>query len=146
MPEQKIEYKTINFDRIAAEKSLSAFTRLAAINIKNSKYVMIGEFFKGIPQADLDMLSKLADRAVTGFGTQEEVSQAINELLILTEMLANAEGMPSMNDEQSYSNLNFMMTIIACISLERKGIADVIYENISFGDDMRTKEIVKLRG
>ena len=141
-----IEYRSINFDKIAASKHLSAFTRLTAINIKNNPYSMLGEFFKDISQVDLDMLSGLCDRALEGTERGADVSAEICELIVLAEMLATAEGMPAMDDKQSHANVNFLMSVIACVSMERKGITEVFYENISFGDDMRSKEIVRLKG
>jgi hypothetical protein len=107
---------------------------------------MLGEFFKDISQVDLDMLSGLCDRALEGTESGTDVSAEICELIVLAEMLATAEGMPAMDDKQSHANVNFLMSVIACVSMERKGITEVLYENISFGDDMRSKEIVRLKG
>jgi hypothetical protein len=66
-----------------------------------------------------------------------------NELIIMTEMLAQAEGIPSMSMEEMNTRVNQFLIFITMESLKRKGLIRIFYENMSFGDDYLDKMIAE---
>lgn len=114
----------IDMDRIINSTEFSAVTRLLAVELKKNPYKTVGEFFEKISDGDLDILLNKVDE------------EDLEEILLLTELLARAEGVGASNIEQATRNVNVMTMLIAGESLSRKfGIVKSFYENMSFGED-----------
>jgi len=65
------------------------------------------------------------------------------EIILISEMLAAAEGTNIGGTPEVHQRLHLFITWMAIESLKRKGLVKVYYENISFGDDMGEKIIVE---
>jgi len=141
---EKLDMSAINLERVSEYESLGAFTRLLAIKLKKTNYLVLGDFMRDMKTEDVDYLCSLVDKAL--YNEDQKVrSKSIEELLIVSMMLATAEGMPPENDEATKLNLDFFMNAITCISLARKGVINIHYENISFGNDMADLPIASMK-
>ena len=123
--EYEIDYhKIINSD-------FSAVTKLLAMELMKNPYKTVGEFFKNISDSDLDVLLNKID------------DDDMEEILLLTELLARAEGVGAEDIEGITRNVNVMTMLIAGESLARRGIVKAFHENMSFGEDMKDKILVE---
>ena len=120
---------TVNYDNIAKHKNLCNTTRVLAMDLVENPYIMVGDFFKGLSDSSLDELLGIINR---------DDEDAVSETLLLTEMLSRAEGVENELDDMA-RNIGMMRMFVAGVSLARKGLIKVYYENMSFGSETSDK-------
>jgi len=106
---------------------------LAADLMKN-QYMPIGDFIKSLSDNSLEQLNEICE---------DENHPNFEEIILISEMLAAAEGTNVGGTPEVHQRLNLFITWMVIESLKRKGLVKVYYENISFGDDMGEKIIVE---
>ncbi len=122
----------IRFDRVAEDKSFLPVTRLLAIDIIKNPYLVVGDFMKDISDQDIELLLDIAD---------DEDNCHFEELVLIPEMLAAAEGIPNeYADEKEMiatarARVAIFITYLTIESLARKDLIIIHRENMSFGDD-----------
>ena len=126
------ESMAIRFDKVAEDKSFLPVTRLLAIDIIKNPYLVVGDFMREISDQDIDLLLDIAD---------DEDNCHFEELILISEMLAAAEGIPNeyANDkeliETARTRISILLTYLTMESLARKNLIILHRENMSFGDD-----------
>lgn len=136
MDNEPIDNFTINYDKIINDRKLHASTRLLAVDLQSNPYKLVGDFMRELPDDDLASLLAIAD---------DEESDRFSEILLLSEMLARAEGLETPDFDTMTDRLNLMVGFLAVEAIDRQGIAIAIRENMSFGDEVKQKVIVKKR-
>lgn len=131
--ENQTEHFTINYQNVANAPYLTFGTRRLARKIMNNPYMVVGEFFQSITMEELDSFVNLAGK------TDDD---SISELLLISEMLSRSEGVYN-TDEEVSENVGFLRMLVAAISLDRKKMVKVNYENISFSRDMMNRVLVE---
>lgn len=127
----------VNYDRVINEKDLLAVTRLLAVDLKSNPYKSVGDFMRELSDSDLDILSDLCD---------DTESRKFAEVVLISEMLARAEGLDPADAKESYTRTSTMVGFITCESLSRKGLVKIYRENMSFGEDQKDKPLVERIG
>lgn len=69
----------------------------------------------------------------------------LEEILLLAEMLARAEGITTNTIEDVTKNVELIKIYIVSESLYRKGLIEFYHEYLSFGDDYGDKVIMKMK-
>ena len=131
--EENFSKYTIEYEKVASDKSILAITRITANDIMKNPYMTLGQFFKNISDRDLAVL--LAE--------VEHVDHCTKDTILLTEMLCRAEGVISESAGEIASRVGYFSMMITCVSLARKGLVRVYYENMSFGDEEGDKLVVE---
>ena len=122
----------IRFDRVAEDKSFLPVTRLLAIDIIKNPYLAVGDFMKEISDQDIELLLDIAD---------DEDNCHFEELVLIPEMLAAAEGIPNEYEDEkemiatARARVAIFITYLTIESLARKDLIIIHRENMSFGDD-----------
>ena len=122
----------IRFDRVAEDKSFLPVTRLLAIDIIKNPYLAVGDFMKEISDQDIELLLDIAD---------DEDNCHFEELVLIPEMLAAAEGIPKEYEDEkemiatARARVAIFITYLTIESLARKDLIIIHRENMSFGDD-----------
>lgn len=125
----------INYENIIRCDDLMECTRDLARTLKYNPYLSFGDYMNELPTSILDKLLEVAD---------DEENEHFDELVLLSEMLARAEGLDAaQNDEETLTRLKVLMSILAVEGLYRKGMIRAYRENYSFGDDMHNKIVAK---
>ena len=127
----------VSLSTVANSSEMMAVTRLLAIDLQNNPYLSVGDFFKKISDADLQLLTDVVDEG--------EENVHFSELLLLSHMLAMAEGLgPKFeNIDIVTERVNAFCMFVAIESLHRKKLVKVHHENMSFGEDMKSKVVVE---
>jgi len=125
---------SINYGKVLHEESFLPVTRLLAADLMKNQYMPIGDFIKSLSDDSLEQLNEICD---------DENHPNFEEIILISEMLAAAEGTNIGGTPEVHQRLNLFITWMAIESLKRKGLVKVYYENISFGDDMGEKIIVE---
>lgn len=131
-----VEYPfEINYKQIIHCDDLLECTRDLARTLNHSPYITFGDYMNELPSSILEQLLIISD---------DEDNQHFDELLLMSEMLARAEGLdPADSLEQSMTRLNILISILAVESLYRKGMIKAFRQNYSFGEDMMNNIVAK---
>ena len=124
----------VNLKRISQEKSFLNMTRLLAVDLMENPYLTIGSFMKNLTDNDLEEFMELVEH---------DNETALENMLLITELLANAEGLPSEDLPQLTERCNSMTSYMTIESLARKGLVKVYHENMSFGEEYDKKIVVE---
>jgi len=124
----------INYEKVLYEERFLPVTRLLAANLIKNQYMPIGDFIKSLKNDTLEELTEISEN---------ENDPHFEEVILITEMLAAAEGTNIGGTPEVHQRLNLFITWLVFESLRRKGLVRVFYENISFGEDMVDKIIVE---
>lgn len=127
----------VNVSEVAKSKDCLAVTRMLAIDLSNYPYLTVGDFLKGLSDNDLQAL-------VEGAETEDNGEVMLEDLLLISMMLHQSEGLPPIESDDDATNvLNILINYLVCESLGRKGLVKVFHENMSFGDDCADKIVVQ---
>jgi len=125
----------ISYDNVMKEKDFLPLTRTLAMDLLQSGYIRPGDFLKALTDSDVDALLKIADN---------EENPRLEEILLISEMLATGEGLERSQDADEFTNrMNAFCGFLAIEGLRRKGLVKVYHENISFGEDFGNKIVVE---
>lgn len=131
---QDNETFSVNYENIVNGKNLLALTKMLAVQLRERPYTTPGDYVRSLSDGDIQMLVELVDR---------EEDEHFAEILLIAEMLAQAEGLERATEDVMVERINSMIGFIVVESLARKGMVKVHYENMSFGDDMKSKTLVE---
>lgn len=130
----------INYKKVVNDDRLLPITRALALDIQTNPYFTIERFLKKISDDDLIFLLELAD---------DPEAEHFPELIVITEMLANAEGlMDEWHDPEEMiaiatKRANALVGFLAIERLARSGIVKAFRENMSLGEEFNDKVIVE---
>lgn len=124
----------INFENVIASKNVMSVTKMLAIRMRDNPYLTPGDFIGNMADGDLFTLLHISE---------DEADEHFAELLLIAEMLAQAEGLPAGDEDTMVNRISMLIGFITCESLARKGMVRVHYENMSFGEEMSQKIIVE---
>lgn len=129
----------IAYDKIVNDTTMLPTTRLLASKLQNNPYLTVKDFLEGLSDEEVFTLLEIADEMVTNF----EACDHGKDLVLIGEMLVRAEGLISANDEEVAQRTNSLCSFIACEGLARRGLVQIFRQNMSFGEEMLDKTIVK---
>ena len=126
-----------NMEKIIDAEGLLPVTKSVAKMLMRNPYTSLGKFFKKLSDENLEVLMEIVEEG------DSEFNVGIEDIVLLTEMLSRAEGVPSGSIEEITENVNYFGVCVTCVSLARKGLVRVYYDNMSFGKDYGDKVIVE---
>ena len=123
------------YDNIIKSKDLLPVTRTLALDLSESGYMSVGDFFKSLSDYDVENLLKISEN---------EEDERFSEIALMAEMLASGEGLTAFKDIDTFSTrIDQFCSFVVIESLARKGLVKVLHENMSFGEEMGDKIIVE---
>ena len=125
---------SINYEKVLHQETFLPVTRLLAADLIKSQYMPIGDFIKSLNDNSLEELNEIS---------ADENHPNFEEMILISEMLAAAEGTNMGGTPEVHQRLNMFITWLVFESLKRKGLVKIHYENISFGEDMGDKIVVE---
>ena len=126
-----------DMEKIIESDKLLPVTKSVAKMLMRNPYTSLGRFFKKLSNENLEILMEIIDEG------DSEFNERMEDIVLMTEMLSRAEGVPSQSVEEITENVNYFGACITCVSLARKGLVRVYYDNMSFGTDNGDKMIVE---
>ena len=125
---------SINYEKVLHQETFLPVTRLLAADLMKNQYMPIGDFIKSLNDNSLEQLNEIS---------ADEDHPNFEEMILISEMLAAAEGTNMGGTPEVHQRLNLFITWLVFESLKRKDLVKIYYENISFGEDMGDKIIVE---
>jgi hypothetical protein len=126
-----------HMEKIIASDKLLPVTKSVAKMLMRNPYTSLGKFFKKLSDDNLKALSEIIEEG------DSEFNDGMEDIVLMTEMLSRAEGVPSQCIDDITENVNYFGACITCVSLARKGLVRVYYDNMSFGRDQGDKVLVE---
>jgi hypothetical protein len=126
-----------DMEKIIGSDKLLPVTRSVAKMLMRNPYTSLGRFFKKLSDENLEVLMEIIEEG------DSEFNERMEDIVLMTEMLSRAEGVPSESIEEITENVNYFGACVTCVSLARKGLVRVYYENMSFGSDNGEKTLVE---
>lgn len=125
----------VNYDKVMKSKNMLDSTRLLAMDIQENDYVSLTNYLTNLDDSDIRyLIGLLEDQDANEFG----------ELLIISEMLANGEGLdPSTNAMEMKRRIEALISFLTLESLYRKGQIRIFRENMSFDEAYAKKTIAE---
>ena len=123
--------------KIIDAEGLLPVTKSVAKMLMRNPYTSLGKFFTKLSDENLEVLMEIIEEG------DSEFNGGIEDIVLMTEMLSRAEGVPSGSIEEITKNVNYFGVCVTCVSLARKGLVRVYYDNMSFGKDYGDKVIVE---
>jgi hypothetical protein len=128
----------INLSEVAHTGHICPTIRLFALDLQKNPYARIGDWFRELSDTSLEELLNIAEE------TNENNPDALEQMMLLSQMLAMAEGTLNLNDLDTVrKQMGVTIQLIAMVSLDRKGLVRVFYDNLTLGDDMGDAIIVE---
>jgi hypothetical protein len=124
-------------EKIIKSDKLLPITKSVAKMLMRNPYTSLGKFFKTISDDNLLALAEIIEEG------DSEFNDGIEDVVLMTEMLSRAEGVPSQCIEDITENVNYFGVCVTCVSLARKGLVRVYYDNMSFGREEGDKILVE---
>jgi hypothetical protein len=129
------EVITVNLEQVLRAKDFLSVTRLLAATLMDNPYETIGNFMSNLTNEDLKSLRNISE---------DVDDDKFGNLILISEMLANAEGAePSHTDQDVANRVSQFVMFVTLESLARKGIVKLYRENMSFGEDAGSKILVE---
>ena len=137
--EEPIDFENSHpcMEKIIESDKLLPVTKSIAKMLMRNPYISLGKFFKKLSDENLQALLEIIDEG------DSEFNDGMEDIVLMTEMLSRAEGVPSQSIEDITENVNYFGACITCVSLARKGLVRVYYDNMSFGTDQGDKILVE---
>ena len=126
-----------DMEKIIRAEGLLPITKSVAKMLMKNQYLSLGKFFTRISDENLQTLMEIIDDA------DNEFNDGMEDVVLMTEMLSRAEGVPTESIEDITENVNYFGACVTCVSLARKGLVRVYYDNMSFGTDQGEKVLVE---
>jgi len=128
------DYNTyfINLEKIQEYPNILAVTKLLAIRLQHNPYMKVGNFLKNLSDADLKTLLSI-----------EENDPQMEDILMMSFLLARAEGVENGTVELITRHTNMLQNFITIESLYRKGLVELYHDNLSFGEEDGGKIIAR---
>lgn len=123
------QYITINIDKCISNRDTPAVVRQLFIELRNRGYINIGEYFRTMPQEDLDVLRACSD-LLESDATPEQESRAYESLLLFGLGLMVGEGQ-ELTDDTAKNGVKLVVTYVALEHLFRLDMIEVFRENWS---------------
>lgn len=124
----------VNFAAVLAQKDFMSVTRMLAADIMSTPYMSIGDFICKLSDEELQSLLEISD---------DEEHPRLEEIVLISEMLAAAEGLEASTFDTSHERVNQFCVFLVLESLKRKDLVKLRYENMSFGEDYKDKIIAE---
>lgn len=123
---------TVNYAEVLKAKDVLSVTKLLASQLMQTPYMTVGDFLQTVVDADLETL------------IDDEENKRLSDHLLISEMLATAEGLDSSKDFAQFKDrATQLLGFLIVESLKRKGLVKVYYENMSFDESLGDKIIVE---
>jgi hypothetical protein len=116
----------INYGLIIEDTNLPIAIRLLAGKLTLNSMMTVGSFFINLTDEELESLIEL---------THDQDASA-PELIMLSMMLASAEGTSAVDEDELISHVRMSQIFIGTAALHRKGYVTADFSKFSYGSDM----------
>jgi len=139
---------SVNYEKLINSRDYLAVTRKLASDLMAKPYMTVEQFINNLSDGDISQLLEMSvdddDDDADPLDSIAETERHLEDLLLIAEMLAVAEGLPNSDDYDMVQNrVSQLIAFLAVESLARKGLVKSYPQNMSFGEEMAKKIIAE---
>lgn len=139
---------SLNYEKLINSRDYLAVTRKLATDLMAKPYMTVGQFINNLSAGDISQLLEMSvdddNEDADTLDSIDETERHLEDLLLIAEMLAVAEGLPNSDSYDMVQNrVSQLIAFLAVESLARKGLVKSHPHNMSFGEDMAKKIIAE---
>jgi len=124
----------VNYEKVFKTNSVLPMARLLAAKLMENPYMTVGMYMQKARDSELALIMEISE---------DEEDERMGDILLMSEMLARAEGVDTPDIETVQGHLQAFISFAAIASLHRKDLIDAHYENMSFGEEFHKHIIAK---
>lgn len=124
-------YYSLNPTNILESPDVGDIPKAALRRAMKQHMLLPGHWLRDLSTADVKSLVEMVE-LVRDEEERGEIGQASMDLIMLTMILATAEGCAPQNDDEVVEYSQILSTIVIYESLARKGLARMFYDKVSF--------------
>lgn len=132
---------SVDLQMVSERENYSSCTRLLASNLINNPYITPGQFITELSNYELDWLIETTEKLTIENEGLYDDDEDVDELIIITLMLSQAEGVSVIDESQLFDHIKLMTLMLVGTKLGRDGVVKLFPEKFSFGQDMRDEII-----
>lgn len=132
------ETYSINVQQVIDNKTLLPITRDLAKRISRECYLTVGDYINTMDDVELNYLIDL----IPSDDNMATLTEKSGELMLISELLALGEGLPSANAEDIMARTSFFTKLLVFESLYRKGIINAYHENWTLDLDINNNSVL----
>lgn len=132
----------VPMDKVAKSTNYPAVLRLLARDVmEGSSYFSVGRWLQQLSLFDLEHFITLTD----DLNDEPENGGIVEMFILLSQMLANAEGM-EIEEDSLVERVNLLVVYLSCESLYRKGMVEFDRTCCTFAEDKSGRSIAWPKG
>lgn len=132
------ETYSINVQQVIDNTTLLPITRDLAKRISKECYLTVGDYITRMDDIELNYLIEL----IPTDDNMATLTDESSELMLISELLALGEGLPSANAEDIMARTSFFTRLLVFESLYRKGIINAYHENWTLDLDINNNSVL----
>jgi len=136
--DENAEYH-VQYESVASNSNFFPLTRLLAMQIMANPYITVGKFFEQLSDEDVYYLQQCVEDGADEI--DGEPHDTTRNLVIMTLMLAQAEGGPAANLDEIMAKTQSFKILCIIEALGRQGLAVPVRENYSLHEDAQNLQI-----
>jgi hypothetical protein len=134
----------VNLQKVSTAHKYPAVVKLLAREfIEGAVYFSLSTWLKQLSVYDLDMMIEISECLKEDETPENQL--AGESIVLLTEMLVNAEGIES-SSELATRRVGHLVLLLMCEKLYRQGLIEFDYNHVSFDEDEMDQTIAWRKG
>lgn len=131
----------INLDAVIRSE-FPAVIRRTAKTLQEVPYLTVGQFLQSLSDDEIEEIESFVDVSMCVSDEDDDIPFEMESLVLLTEMLATAEGVSI--EQPDVTRINALVVLLTLERLKRKGRVVLYYDKMTLGSDNNTAVIARL--
>jgi hypothetical protein len=133
-----------NLEKVAGDVDYLPIVRLTAAGLISNPYNTVGNWLQNVANGDLNDLLKIINEQHDAYELDPDAMiDAYDNIVLLTLILAQSEGVDLEDFDDLHDNVGILSILLTTEGLARKGLVDIMYDQVSFGSEFRDVVVAK---
>jgi len=133
-----------NLEKVAGDVDYLPIVRLTAAGLISNPYNTVGNWLQNVANGDLNDLLEIINEQHDAYELDPDaIIDAYDNIVLLTLILAQSEGVDLEDFDDLHDNVGILSILLTTEGLARKGLVDIMYDQVSFGSEFRDVVVAK---
>lgn len=133
-----------NLEKVVGDVEYLPIVRLTAAGLISNPYNTVGNWLQNVANGDLNDLLEIINEQHDAYELDPDAMiDAYDNIVLLTLILAQSEGVDLEDFDDLHDNVGILSILLTTEGLARKGLVDIMYDQVSFGSEFRDVVVAK---
>lgn len=133
-----------NLEKVAGDVDYLPIVRLTAAGLISNPYNTVGNWLQNVANGDLNDLLEIINEQHDAYELDPDAMiDAYDNIVLLTLILAQSEGVDLEDFDDLHDNVGILSILLTTEGLARKGLVNIMYDQVSFGSEFRDVVVAK---